>query len=187
MLVYHYNPITYEYLGSSTASVSPLEPGKFLCPANATFMAPMVIEDSNQIQVFDEDTVSWSIVCDFRGQRCYKKTNGESYVILVLNENIPDTHVTDAPPEGIFKPQWNGAEWIETALLFQDKIVENKLDVDAITKMRISALDEEKVKTEYMESIYNGDAVPVSWLTFIEQRAIILQEGNSFIAENSLV
>lgn len=40
MIVYHYDKTTGEYVGTSKAFESPLEPGKYLIPAHATTTAP---------------------------------------------------------------------------------------------------------------------------------------------------
>ena len=40
MKIYHYHPITKEYIGEGVADESPLEPGVFLIPAYATDIPP---------------------------------------------------------------------------------------------------------------------------------------------------
>lgn len=45
LLVYSFNPHTGEYVGEDEAHPSPLEPGKFLIPANATEISPPAKKD----------------------------------------------------------------------------------------------------------------------------------------------
>ncbi|SMD18091.1 hypothetical protein [Rhizobium sp. RU36D] len=43
MLIHHYHPLSGEFICSSTADKSPLEPGVFLIPAHATKATPPVV------------------------------------------------------------------------------------------------------------------------------------------------
>lgn len=57
MLAHMFDPDTHLYLGSVTADRSPLEPGVFLLPANATFVAPP--GDTSKPYRWDADSSSW--------------------------------------------------------------------------------------------------------------------------------
>lgn len=61
MIVYHYDPDTGIYLNtSSDADPDPLEPGKWLIPANATPKVPPNITDfKTKRQVFRDD--AWTV------------------------------------------------------------------------------------------------------------------------------
>ncbi|PFH10857.1 virus tail fiber assembly protein lambda gpK [Collimonas sp. PA-H2] len=58
MKIYHYHPDTAVYLSTSSADVSPLEPGIFLVPAYATGIAPPDVSQDEQA-TFAED--KWAI------------------------------------------------------------------------------------------------------------------------------
>lgn len=58
-IVYNYHPVTLEYVGSSEATESPLEPGVYLIPAHATEIAPPAKQDGN-VRVFKND--KWGYV-----------------------------------------------------------------------------------------------------------------------------
>lgn len=59
MFVYHWNPDTKVYVGSSEADESPLEPGVYLVPAFATLtVAPQTVANKHFL-LWDEATKSW--------------------------------------------------------------------------------------------------------------------------------
>lgn len=59
-LAYSYNPENGFYVGSEIADPSPMEPGVFLLPANATFEVPPETSDANRIPVFRNG--AWEVI-----------------------------------------------------------------------------------------------------------------------------
>ena len=82
-------------MGQDDADPSPLEPGKYLIPANATKIAPPECENG-QIQIFDG--TFWSVIEDKRG---IYYTAGEGPDV-VFNDNpleAPQGCTREVPPE----------------------------------------------------------------------------------------
>jgi hypothetical protein len=81
------------------------------------------------------------------------------------------------------------AEWAQIwadndpTLDFGGQKVRIKADVDRITAQRITDLGEQKAQTEKL--LAGTEACPI-WDDFIAARAVILKEGDDFIAANKL-
>jgi len=122
--VYSFCPKTGEYVGTTTADESPLEPGIFLYPANTT-EAPPPEAGKNEKTVWDGQ--SWYIVEDHRGAKGW--LNGKETEIKTLGP-LPDGW-SDAPPE---PPEPTEAEKRE-AERRQDMAELQTLDFKAIRPM----------------------------------------------------
>jgi|GEM_PF-2288631 len=184
MQIYHYSGETGEFLRASEARIDPLETKKtgspvYLRPANSTPDAPPTAGEHQAAVCRDG---AWSLVDDYRGQKYWNKDTGEEVTIQDLGALDADFVATE-PTSGLFQPQWDGSQWIETALVYGGVVVASKADVDRVTRQRIVDLGEEKAKTE---KILAGTEACAIWDTFIAARAVILQEGEDFIAANSL-
>lgn len=95
MKVYNYHPVTGEYLGESVADPSPLEPGKFLIPKHATFIAPPAFDpEQNQTRVFDGS--EWKTVVDRRGVT-YFTPDGDEVTITGLGVDVPEDALNEPP------------------------------------------------------------------------------------------
>lgn len=64
MKIYNYNKQTGELLSETIAKENPLEPGKFLIPANATTKKPIVSEEGF-VTIFKDN--EWTSIEDIRG------------------------------------------------------------------------------------------------------------------------
>lgn len=92
--VYHYHPITKEFISESVADLDPIE-GKPLYPRYSTGIVPP-ITSLNQAAIFEEGI--WTIVPDFRKQEFWID-HYTSITIKQLGE-VPDpTWVKERPPK----------------------------------------------------------------------------------------
>lgn len=98
MNVYHFHPETREFLGVDNADPSPLEPGKFLVPANATTVEPPVLQERQAAVATNEG--QWEIVDDFRDTE-YWLPEDSSFasprVIRDLGQTLPENALTEPP------------------------------------------------------------------------------------------
>lgn len=93
MQIYNYHPVTGEYLSTSEADPSPLEPGVFLIPAHATDIAPPEVATGSGAKFVSG---TWIVVPDHRGEVWFD-TTGAELVIHALGE-VPGGNWTKVAP-----------------------------------------------------------------------------------------
>lgn len=96
--IYHYAE-NGEYSGQSEALESPLEPGVFLIPRNATESAPPEVIDG-YARVYDGQT--WGHVLDKRGLT-YWLSHSESRAISQIGEDVPNGAFLERPYDEVIK------------------------------------------------------------------------------------
>lgn len=185
MKIYHYNSITKLYSHESEARTFQKDKTRFVIPANATSVSPFNFGlKENQCYKFDEASKLWEVTDDFRNFTYYDLESKLMITIMEIGIRPPDNYAPSAPPANIYKPEWNGTEWIETSLLYKNQPVETKSDVDNVTMNLISKLGEDKAKTE---KLIAGDNPCPIWDAFVIARQTLIDEGNTFVLENHLV
>lgn len=93
MEVYQYSPDTGEYLGARVAQPSPLEPGQFLVPANATTAPPISVSPGH---VARWTGTGWEEVIDLRGT-VYWLPDGSEHWVSEIGVTLPVDASTDEP------------------------------------------------------------------------------------------
>lgn len=127
--IYHFDPITCEYLGQSEADESPLEPGVLLLPAHVTRQAPPPTGE-RETAVFDAEANAWLVIPDCRAIDLYSVHDGSPVAVADLGPQPPDT--TDHPRPTLFH-DWTGTVWTENmAKIKADKWESIKAKRDAI-------------------------------------------------------
>lgn len=111
MKIYHYHPVTKEYLRTSDARESPKEPGTFLVAAHATIVA-VGVAPSGSVRVFDPQSGLWSSVEDHRGETVYRKSDAAKIIVNWLGAVGSDyTNQVPASPDD----SWDGSQWVSPA------------------------------------------------------------------------
>jgi hypothetical protein len=133
MVIYHYSPDTGEYLGSSEARESPLEPGVPLIPRFATLDAPPVV---SMHEAATWDGSAWQVAPDYRAASICQ-LDAEGYFVSVkpmqIGELLAANLVLADEPAGIKKPRWDGTAWVDGRTLQEvhdEKIAEIKQEAN---------------------------------------------------------
>lgn len=91
---YLFDPTTGLLLSESVAFASPAEPGNYLIPNDATFIAPPTSLAANEAAVFTAG--AWTVVSDYRGQVLYDQISGASLTVDTLGA-LPAGYGTSKP------------------------------------------------------------------------------------------
>lgn len=119
--IYHYHPVSREYLGYSEADESPREPGNYLIPAFSTLTQPPATGD-REIAVFDEVGDDWSVAPDFRSVPLYSTVDGHAIAVTEIGAQPDDT--TELPRPSIYH-DWDGVAWVMNSQKAQAAIWES--------------------------------------------------------------
>lgn len=185
-LMYNFNQVTKEFTGESKSYIDPVltkqnNKPTYTCSITSTFQKPPEVKE-NEIQVYDFENDSWKIKKDFRGSVYYNE-DGTKIIINEIDVIIPENAILDPPPENFKEPKHIDGSWKEERLTYKGIEVKTKIDVDNITKLLIRNIGEEKAKTEKLIAGNNECEI---WNKFLEDRELIIKEGNDFIKENNL-
>lgn len=97
MEIYPYDPHSGEYLGVANADPSPLEPGKFLIPANATHVPPGTVRAGHVAQW---NGSAWVEVIDLRGTEYWlpgDDAETDPRKVQEIGQGLPAGAVTTRP------------------------------------------------------------------------------------------
>lgn len=101
-------PSTGEFLSSSLADPSPLEPGVWLFPAHSCQLEPPEVGEGF-VAVAVEDGKAWQIVADYRGALVYNTKTGEPQQWQELGD-LPDSYTAQAPETAF--DTWQEDKWV---------------------------------------------------------------------------
>lgn len=129
--VYHYDPVTHEYIGKEEADPSPREKGVFLLPANATFVCP---EDTDKVAVYNPEKDEWSYFDDCRGNY-YIEKDGKLHKIVIdkLGVSPPE----DALAEDYVVKILEEREWRDNELFITDRYMLSDYPIGLIRRFKI--------------------------------------------------
>ena len=138
MIIYHYDRITKEFLGSSEARLDPKETeiqGKevYLIPTYTTIIEPLTL-DIDEVAVFESD--NWVAKEDHRGKTVFDIATAEDMVINQIGP-MPDGFTLEIPMDSF--ALWNGTAWVidtnKKAKAFREEMIQKEVREAAIKSL----------------------------------------------------
>lgn len=117
MKIYHYHPMTKEYLDRGLAEKDPLVDGNWLIPAHATTIEPNAKERKGYVQIFKDS--EWVYTKDLRGQKVYSTETKEEKTIDYLGD-ITSGFTIDKPSDF---DEWNGEKWVKNETKEKERLI----------------------------------------------------------------
>lgn len=111
--LYHFDRISGELTGASTARPNPKREGEYLRPAFSTLEPPPEAGEY-ETPVWSEAEGSWSLVPDYRGADAFSTETGETITLSELGV-LPDGVTLDPRPSPAHV--WAGGVWVLDAAL----------------------------------------------------------------------
>lgn len=136
---------SWKYLYESTADANPLEPGKYLIPAFAVQVEPVLTE--NTIAVWNPEIQKWDYIENNVGITVYSTKTKEPLKISELGP-IPDGYTSQVPKEFDY---WDGSLWITDMVLRNATLKKRKLaEINNDLETALAALRVEYPESEIM-------------------------------------
>ena len=149
-ILYHYSNTTFEFMCQSEAVRDQFDEC-WIIPTNTTTIKPGDPKD-NFVNVFDENSKSWSLVEDCRGQIYFSKTDGSELEIKQIG--AVSNELTDKKYPGQFY-KWDNNDWILNELEKNEFIISSNKSQKNICFDKASAM----IKM-YEEAERDGDILP---------------------------
>lgn len=139
MKIYNYEKDSGAFVSQGVADESPLEPGQFLIPANATEIAPPKC-GAYEVPVFANG--KWAVVPDYRGQTYFDASGAEHVITQVGVKPEPGwtSEYTPSPEDEQEKENAKHRAYLSATDWYVIRSIETGTPVpDDITKARAAA------------------------------------------------
>lgn len=126
MLVYNYDPITFEYTSSEEAGKNPLKADEPIIPSCATIIKPLKPKDKNAIVWIGN---KWKYKPDHRKELWYNAKTKQIEIIDFIGELpnyyfTPDSPIANIPDENYYIFDSELQKWVGDPLLYKQYILE---------------------------------------------------------------